>query len=253
MQCGFHSDAGKEADDLSITWHDAGRDLLVDAGRYRGDDPGFRDYSMSTRAHNTIEIDGHDHHADRPKYRSALRASGTLDGVHYGTARVKLGTVVANRALVYAPGEWLLVFDTLRDRTGDKRTYRQWFHAASDIDVAALDDGTIMSVSDTPVVHVTPLLGSRPIEPLRGALEPANQGWHSPGADVVIPNWAFGWEDTSNDIARFGTLFSLAGPVEVLGASTGAGANQAEFSWSMSGRRVAIGIDLRDEQPITLG
>ena len=107
MQCGFHSDAGKEADDLSITWHDAGTDLLVDAGRYRGDDPAFRDYSMSTRAHNTIEVDGHDHHADRPKYRSALRAYGSLDGVHYGTARVALGSVVARRALAFAPGDWL--------------------------------------------------------------------------------------------------------------------------------------------------
>ena len=54
----------------------------------------------------------------------------------------------------------------------------------------------------------------------RGALEAPNQGWHSPGADVVIPNWAFGWLAESNDTARFATLFSLGSPAVAISAST---------------------------------
>jgi teichoic acid transport system ATP-binding protein len=234
MQCGFHSDAGKEADDLSITWHDAGRDLLVDAGRYRGEDPAFREFSMSTRAHNTIEVDGHDHHSDRPKYRSALNAAGTVDGVHYGTARVGLGGVVANRALVYVPGSWLLVFDTLEDRNGDERSYRQWFHAAPDLGVAETD-----GVAD-----------AEPITPVRGVLEPVAQGWHSPGSDVVIPNWAFGWRTTSRDIVRFATLLSLDGRPEHVIAQPGD--DEAEFAWTIAGARIRLAIDLGREDPVSV-
>jgi hypothetical protein len=252
MQCGFHSDAGKEADDLSITWHDAGTDLLVDAGRYRGDDPAFRDYSMSTRAHNTIEVDGHDHHADRPKYRSALRSSGTLDGIHYGSARAKLGDVVARRALVYAPGAWLLVFDTLRDNAAAGRTYRQWFHAAPDIEVDVTDERVLMTTDDGRSIHVTPLLHAGSLSPQRGGLEPRPQGWHSPGADVVIPNWAFGWQTSSDDIGRFATLFTLGDPAVVLKAEPGRGANKARFAWQSSGGVVEVAIDLRKEDPVTL-
>ena len=252
MQCGFHSDAGKEADDLSITWHDAGRDLLVDAGRYRGEDPAFRDYSISTRAHNTIEVDGHDHHSDRPKYRSALRSSGTVDGIHYGTARVGLGNVVAGRALVYLPGSWLLVFDTLQDPTGDERSYRQWFHAAPDLGVTQVEGGARLTADDTTVVEAVPLFDAEPITPVRGVLEPVAQGWHSPGSDVVIPNWAFGWSTTSHGLGRFATLLSLDGRPERTVAEPGGDPGEVAFAWTIGGRQVRLAIDLDRDDPVTV-
>ena len=253
MQCGFHSDAGKEADDLSIIWHDADRDLLVDAGRYWGDDPAFRKYSMSTRAHNTVEIDGRDHGAEREKYRSALDAAGTVDGVHYGTAAVDLDTVTARRLLAYAPGRWLLVFDTLRDRGGSSHQYRQWFHAAPEIDITATGSTTELRADGAPIVHATPLFEAAALAPTRGALDTPPQGWHSPGSDVVIPNWAFGWEVSAADRARFAVVFSLDGPVDVVSAPEGDEPERTDFAWSVGGTVTRIGVDLGESVPITLG
>jgi len=59
LAAGFHSATHKQADDLTFVWHESGRPFIVDAGRYGYyyDEPGRR-YCESTRAHNTVEIDG---------------------------------------------------------------------------------------------------------------------------------------------------------------------------------------------------
>ena len=85
----FHSRVHKQADDLSFVWYDRGADILIDAGRYgylgrtkKGSElwnQGFwysdpkRVYVESTRAHNTVEIDGRSFDRKRSKpYGSAL-------------------------------------------------------------------------------------------------------------------------------------------------------------------------------------
>ena len=102
-------------------------------------------------------------------------------------------------------------------------------------------------------VHVTPLIAADTLTPIRGGLEPQPQGWHSPGADVVIPNWAFGWQTSSDDIARFATLFTIGEPAVIREAAQGSGANKAHFVWERAGHVTDITIDLRKDEPITLG
>ncbi len=97
LSAGFHSRTHKHADDLTITWFDRGREILIDAGRFGyvdllpADSPlrrqGYfygapeRQYVESTRAHNTVEADGKDHvRRGRDPYGSAILDAEERDG-----------------------------------------------------------------------------------------------------------------------------------------------------------------------------
>ncbi len=141
----FHSRVHKHADDLSFVWSDRGLPILVDPARFaysgkteRGSDlakQGFwyadpkRIYVESTRAHNTVEIDGRSYNRTRTPYSSALRYAGEQDGLivtecHHRPA----GTVLHIRLLTLAPGRFLLVVDWLFDRSGTAHDFRQHVH-----------------------------------------------------------------------------------------------------------------------------
>ncbi len=51
-------EAHKHADCLSLIWQDRGETLLIDSGKYGYQRDRMRRYFRSTRAHNTVEVDG---------------------------------------------------------------------------------------------------------------------------------------------------------------------------------------------------
>ena len=62
-----------------------GRNLLIDSGRYtyKYDHP-YRQYVESTRAHNTVEIDGRDFsRRQADAFGSAIVAGGESAGAYY--------------------------------------------------------------------------------------------------------------------------------------------------------------------------
>lgn len=111
------------ADALSVVLCSRGADLLIDSGTsvYNGA-PEWRSYFRSTRAHNTVTIDGRDQSAPggtfRWKRRAAARPlerfghagvelfSGEHDG--YGTS---CGVIHRRRLLFCPPGYWILADD----------------------------------------------------------------------------------------------------------------------------------------------
>lgn len=274
MMGAFHSRVHKHADDLSIVWWDAGRHLLVDAGRYgyvggslpKGSeaarlgywyaDPS-RMYCESTRAHNTIEVDGRDQDRTRPPYGSAVQTAGTMpggDAVFYGTAVAPHGTVIHRRAVVMAPGRWLTVVDLVVDRSEIPHDYRQWFHAAPDLDAVADGDGFRLVAGDgATVVWSASIAGATPIAPVRGRTEPVAQGWHSPREGEIVPATAFGWETTGEAIGRLVTVFSLVGVVDDAVATTYPGANRIDIGFRTGDDTVEMRVDLRADPPVSFG
>ena len=143
----FHSRVHKHADHLGFVWHDRGRDILIDPGRYgyagrteTGSDlfnQGFwyadpkRIYVESTRAHNCVEIDARSYpRRGVTPFGSALRYAGEQDGLAVTDCELThLRSIRHRRVLVMAPGHFLLVVDWLNDR-GGKHDYRQWFQFA---------------------------------------------------------------------------------------------------------------------------
>ena len=164
QQAAFHSRTHKQADDLSFIWYDRGTEILIDAGRYGylgktepGSDiwkEGFwysdpkRIYVESTRAHNTVEIDGKSfNRRDTPPYGSAIQRWGeTEDGLLFVETRAtQFETIGHTRLLVFDPGNWLLVYDWLSDDAGKDHDYRQWFHFAPDLTVETQNGGLRVS------------------------------------------------------------------------------------------------------------
>jgi hypothetical protein len=269
----FHSRVHKHADDLSIVWWDAGRHLLVDAGRYgyvggslpKGSEAarlGFwyadpsRMYCESTRAHNTIEIDGRDQDRTRPPYGSGIETAGTIpnsDDLFYGTAVAPHGSVVHRRAVIMAPGRWLTVVDLVVDRGEMPHLYRQWFHAAPDLELVPDANGSrLIDNAAATVAWAASVTATTPLDPVRGQLEPVAQGWHSPREGQLVPASAFGWEAAGEAIGRFVTVFSLVGSVDAAAATAYPGANRIDLGFRTGGKTVELRVDLGADPPITL-
>ena len=60
LMASHHLEAHKHADCLSLIWQDRGETLLIDSGKYGYQRDRMRRYFQSTRAHNTVEVDGRD-------------------------------------------------------------------------------------------------------------------------------------------------------------------------------------------------
>ncbi|MDT0213261.1 alginate lyase family protein [Rothia sp. ARF10] len=119
--------AHAHADALSVEVRHDGVQLLVDPGTYcYHGEPEWRDYFRSTRAHNTVEVDGQDQavqsgpfmwatHADAVIDRAEVRPSGTSvwEGHHTAYARLDPALRHDRRVELDAPRKALTVTDTV--------------------------------------------------------------------------------------------------------------------------------------------
>jgi len=243
---GFHSRTHKHADDLSFVWYDAGRWLLVDAGRYGYyyDDPA-RIYCESTRAHNTVEIDGSDYSRRALNaYGSALTEWGDRSGLPYVSATVqrRWPPVVQRRTLVFDPGRWVVAVDELEAPTS--HSYEQWFHFAPDLNLAVEGTTASAQLSDRSSLYVVPLVaGAVKAEAVRGEEQPRLQGWYSPGHRALEPNWALGYK-ADVTTAVFATVLCLSStrPEVDFGVNT-VSPDAIKLQWRADGRTDGFTLD----------
>ena len=135
------------ADALSVEVRHDGVELLVDPGTYcYHGEPEWRDYFRSTRAHNTVEVDGQDQavqsgpfmwatHADAVTDRAEVRPSGTSvwEAHHTAYARLDPGLRHDRRVELDAPRKALTVTDTV---TGSRsHTVRLSWHLGPHVHV----------------------------------------------------------------------------------------------------------------------
>ena len=120
MLTGAHA----HADALSVTLFSQGRELLVDPGTFVYNcAPEWRSYFRSTRAHNTVTIDGRDQAEQggtfhwKTKLCSRAARELTLPGIEYmeaehdGYRRMPQGVIHRRRLLYVAPESWIVVDD----------------------------------------------------------------------------------------------------------------------------------------------
>jgi hypothetical protein len=252
----FHSRVHKHADDLSFIWYDRGEQLLVDPGLYgylggrtavasEAFELGFayadprRIYVESTRAHNTVEIDGRsDRRKDPDIYGSALRQWGDADGVLWTHARLDRGGVLHDRVLALRPSHWLLVFDALLDPGGGAHELVQRFHFAPGLTGChELGAGFALTVPGQPQpLYVHPLLPAKRLEAVRGQEEPALLGWISRQHRTLTPVWTAAFALAGLGPHTFATLlaFADAPPLTRQGtAATTEVGRDATLSWDL--------------------
>lgn len=229
----FHSRTHKHADHLTFVWYDRGREILIDAGRfgYVGKTQpksalwldGFwysdprRIFVESSKAHNTIVIDGRNHERRQAHpFGSALKAWGKLKSgkICYSVGEVKHFRSVRHiRTLIAYPGEWLLVLDWVHDNLRKAHQLEQWFHFAPDLIVAQEKDQLTISRmeadSEFQIKCANFAADARINGPFCGVDNDSKmQGWWSPQEGVLSPAPAAAYTLTGA-AATFVTLFSF--------------------------------------------
>ncbi len=214
---GFHSRTHMHADFFTFEWSELGMPIVVDSGKYAYGAGDWRKFFLSTRAGNTVEVDGRTFRVDEESpYGSALTGWGWVaDGVRYVEAsawREQVG-LEHTRMLVFAEGRWLLIVDRL---DGDApHTYRQWFGFHEDIDVAIAPVGFRATLPDGGGdVYLQELDVAHPPgrELTRGEEGDRPQGWISRTYYEKQPRYSAAFGRFGDD-AVFVTLLSLRAPV----------------------------------------
>jgi len=190
-----HPTAHKHADDGSFVLYEDGRAIVGDSGAAGYEYAGIeRRYGVSPAAHSGIVVDGFDRlAAERPATGSGLLAvrDGGDDGPHAVLVRIPdlaEGGGDALRLLLYRPGRWLAVADTLSAAVrGDVVTRR--VQLAPDLR-AEVRDGAVAIARDGELVAslVVPAAAGRApdaVDVVRGRRAPDTAGW-TLDADVVL-------------------------------------------------------------------
>jgi len=143
---GMLAGAHAHADALSVTLFSRGRELLVDPGTFVYNcAPEWRSYFRSTRAHNTVTIDGRDQAEQggtfhwktelRSRAASDLNLPGVeyVEGEHDGYRRGPHGVIHRRRVLHVPPESWIVVDDF---RGSGEHTFDFYYHFAPDVEVS---------------------------------------------------------------------------------------------------------------------
>lgn len=201
----FHSRAHKHADDLTVVWTHKGHEVLVDSGRFGylellpADSPdrlkGFyysrpeRQYVESTRAHNTVEVDGRDiERRKRSAYGSGiLQASHLSDGSFWLDAEAPHDTYVHRRRLHFHPGH-SLIFDDELILAAEHEVFTVWFNLNGDLEVKEARGHVDFSIPNTgEIVRMTSSVEAHDI--VRGQTGPL-RGWRSRRDRHMEPAWS---------------------------------------------------------------
>jgi hypothetical protein len=144
MLTGGHS----HADALSVTLFSGNREILIDPGTFVYNcAPEWRGYFRSTRAHNTVTVDGRDQAelGEAFRWNTKISSWGTevqglpvqyVEGEHDGYASAPGGVIHRRRLVCIANEYWILVDDF---RGSGQHTFDFNFHFGSEVDVSAFD------------------------------------------------------------------------------------------------------------------
>lgn len=206
----FHSRTHKHADDLNVVWYDRRQQILTDSGRYGyGEllpmdspmrDEGFyyaapeRQYVESTRAHNTLMIDGQDQERrSRKPYGSGLGNCTESDGTFDLTGRVHHQDYIHRRRIIYRPGDELLLLDSLYSQAPESREVTIWLNIAGHFEIEDIVDHVVFYSNANDQRTLLRVHGpGRLIEPVRGQEKPL-RGWRARRDHEMEPTWSLGF------------------------------------------------------------
>jgi hypothetical protein len=257
----FHSRVHKHADHFTFIWHEQGRRVLTDPGRFgyagRTDpgselhDQGFwyadprRIYVESTRAHNCVEIDGRDQPRRAKPFGAALLQAEMQGGLFVTASAAETFRGIRQwRGLVLSPRRFLLVLDWLHDTGGAEHDCRQWFTFDPAWD-AAMQDGQLHAEAGAGErLRAASLLpGATLHAPVRGQQAPRMQGWLSDAANSLVPAASFHVARSGSGPMLFATLFALGEALRPHpGSRANAGFSRARLAWTDAKGEVVLEV-----------
>jgi hypothetical protein len=195
----FHSRQHKHADDMNIQLFHKGVGLLTDAGTYTYQyDLPERIFIESTRAHNCLEIDGHNY----SRYMNDVFGNAIENVSQIGECfviqsfvdRRKLVpnhlpnnniktvdsvniTIKHRRLVVYHPNNFILIIDILK--SNEEHNYTQWFNLYPELDATAIESHLLLSIDSGKAVAMIENIYPKDSETkvYYGVEKPRLQGW----------------------------------------------------------------------------
>lgn len=217
----LHLDAGpfgsghQHEDKLGFQAFAYGQTVLTEGGVYMYDASRWRRYVLSTRAHNTIRVDGQDQRSREVRESYVLPypfkpldnpwattpqgdfVEGSYD-YGYGTTKQGLASVKHTRAILFVKPQYWIIFDTLTPADGKPHQYEAMFHLAA---ANASADGLAVNTAENGVnVHLVPLASTGlSLEIVKGLQEEPVQGWAN-GPWRPVPTALYHWQ--SEQVSR---------------------------------------------------
>ncbi|HOM50056.1 MAG TPA: alginate lyase family protein, partial [Phycisphaerae bacterium] len=240
----FHSRTHKHADDGTFEWSELGRPILIDAGGFAYDyQSPERQYCESTRAHNTLEIDGTDLSRDLADvYGSAIKRWTNAGGTHAIEAEFSRKPDIRHRrTLIYRPREWLVVSDEVT--AAGEHVYTQWFHFDPELDIQLAKEHVSVPIPGADRQVLVKSLSDTSMRAVHGQYEPRLEGWTSLQYRKLTPNWAVAYTASGRTV-HLVTLFALTstGTTAIEGAVEAAEPNQLELQWQTDGQTTRVSL-----------
>ena len=184
-------------DALSIVLYAYGKYMLVDPGNYPYDSSDWRKYVLSTRAHNTVMVDGcEQHRRGRPRERYVLEKPMAIKWASNENCDYAKSVYADNyasdnsikvrhrRSVFFVKPEYWIVVDTMTPADRQSHKYDGMFHL--DMSGATIDERTkSVSTTDAKGANLTifPMAdGGLKVRVASGEKEPMVQGWIREGA-----------------------------------------------------------------------
>lgn len=126
----YHTKSHKHRDCLSFDWFERGFRVICDSGKYGYKSNKYRNYFLSSRAHNSVEIEGFDIIRSKP-YGSIIEGIKEIDDCVFEiSGTLGYPALRHSRKLIYKPNCWVIVVDELNFKRS--RAFTQWFHLDKD-------------------------------------------------------------------------------------------------------------------------
>jgi hypothetical protein len=263
--CQFHSRQHKHADHHNFTYFSNGRQIFVDAGTYiyQYDLP-ERIYCESTRAHNTVEIDGYNYSRFRKDVFGSAIDYATEIGpcvIISGEVRHKrlISSFIPNnkintedavdveilhrRTLIHYPSRFLAIIDELE--SPNNHEYIQWNHLASDLQVREYTPQKfgIHDVGENVVSRILITGDSNTeIKPIliKGQTQPHLQGWISKAGAELVENPALGFASYGKNASMVTVIDTKVGRTGDPYFRTGSNGAYKRFALTQDGLKVDL-------------
>ena len=265
----FHSRQHKHADDLTLNYCVKGHPYLIDAGTFTYHyDQLERMYIESTKAHNTIEIDG----LNNSRFRLDAYGSGLSKVFQIGNCTVMEAKIdhknlvpkdIPNnvikttdgievkishtRLVINKPQHFMAVIDILNSEV--EHQYSQWFHFAPRLNLDKITNDRIevedkKDITNSTIHILTEKKANRETQIFRGEKTPELIGWHSKDGLKLEPNYSL--VSTINaKSAVMSTIFDLKGNSRTPFVKVGSNGRYIRFSINHGSK---FDITIRDKR-----
>jgi hypothetical protein len=184
----YNSKHHKHADDLSFELMEWGQMLFVDAGKYSYQGDAMRRFVTSLRAHNAVGLADQEIGPNASNFHaSALAPTEVAGGVYTLRGQIEYPDLFAHeRRVDYAPGQYLLISDTLRSNS--PRAYESYLHLAPELSPRRVGSAFVVELAQGRQMQIEGLSPDCTASEARGVQTKSQiQGWVTKEYRNMVP------------------------------------------------------------------